>query len=93
MVTFSDDQYKHRTDPAAAPTNPDDEIYPAPRFLKCGYNDVPLIGYGYLTAERGGPDVITFPDVPESLRGDVNGDGAVDVADISTVIDVMVGKL
>ena len=86
------DEYLYEIDPAAAPHNPSDENYPAPRFLKCDNNDMSLIGYGYLTAERGGPDVITFPDVPESRRGDVNGDGAVDVADISTIIDVMAGK-
>lgn len=29
---------------------------------------------------------------PEPMEGDVNGDGTIDVADISTVIDIMAGK-
>ena len=70
-----------------------DETEPAPRFLKCGINDLSLIGYGYLYTKSGGPDVITIPTGPEPLRGDVNGDNTVDVADISTIIDIMAGKL
>ena len=40
------------------------------------------------------PDDVTFNLLlsTQSLKGDVNGDGAVDVADIATVISVMSGS-
>jgi len=35
---------------------------------------------------------IIFPNEPEYQKGDVNGDGKVDIADVNAVINVMLGK-
>ena len=36
---------------------------------------------------------IVFPNEPEYQKGDVNGDGVVDIADVNAVINVMLGKM
>jgi len=36
---------------------------------------------------------IVFPNEPEYQKGDVNGDGKVDIADVNAVINVMLGKI
>ena len=38
----------------------------------------------YYTGEQGGPS--------EGLKGDVNGDGTVDISDVNAVINIMLGK-
>lgn len=38
----------------------------------------------YYTGEQGGPS--------EGLKGDVNGDGSVDISDVNAVINIMLGK-
>jgi hypothetical protein len=50
------------------------------------YNGTSRIGYGYLSAKSGGPDVIT---AQQSVRGDVNGDGTVGIGDIVAVTNIM----
>jgi len=47
-------------------------------------------GSGHL--QLSGVKVITAKAAPEPVRGDVNGDGAVDVADVASIISVMAGE-
>lgn len=36
---------------------------------------------------------LIFPTTPEYAKGDINGDGNIDIADVNIVIDIMLGKV
>lgn len=60
-----------------------------------GYNQPTNVGF-YMGSELTDPEIWEafakangWGDEPQTINGDVNGDGTVDVADISAVIDIM----
>ena len=62
-----------------------------------GYNQPTNVGY-YMGSELTDPEIWEafakangWGNEPQTIKGDVNGDGTVDVADISAIIDIMAG--
>ncbi|MBO7139861.1 MAG: hypothetical protein J6W19_04730 [Prevotella sp.] len=71
-------------------------------YMQCiheqvGYNQPTNVGF-YMGSELTDPEIWEafakangWGDEPQTIKGDVNGDGTVDVADISAIIDIMAG--